>query len=141
MLLVSEGVQNAVEVDTRSPVIAWQTSIVMFILASVGFAIIRPYKSEFANHSGMCLTALLAVCSALLMDFDTAAVPKKYGVIVADVALLSLPHIVFYGYLVHQLGKLLKQSDINFKAALELLCFRQSRKQSEESPLLNHAEF
>ena len=77
----------------------------------------------------MCLSALLAVCFALFSNFDAAAVP---GIIAVCVALLSLPHIVFYGYVVYRLGKLLKQSDINFKVALELLCFRRrSREQNE----------
>ena len=41
--------------------IGWQICIVTFIVLSVGFAMIRPYTSEVANHSGVCLTALLAV--------------------------------------------------------------------------------
>ena len=35
-----------------------------------------------------------------------------------------------------QVGMLLKQSDINFKTALKVLCFRESREQNEGAALL-----
>ena len=131
------GCDTLAQVSERSPVIGWQICIVSFIVLSIGFAIIRPYTSKVANHSGVCLTALLAVYFALLLNLDTAAVPQNNGIIVAGVVLLSLPHFVFYGYVVYRLGKFFKQSDIN--TALKILCFRQSREQNEGSALLNHA--
>ena len=82
---------------------------------------------------------LIAVGSVILLIIDTAAAPEKYGIIVAGGVLLSLPHIVFYGYVLYRLGKLLKQSDINFKAALKVLCFGKWREQNERSALLNNA--
>ena len=139
LLAVSGGVFMLVEVNVTAPAIGWQTCITIFIVLSVTVAVIRPYKSEVANHSGVCLTALCAMYFALFVNFDTAAVSEKNSIIVVSVALLSLPHIVFYGYVVYGLGKWLKESDINFKAALKVLCFRQSREQNEESTLLNHA--
>ena len=100
----------------------------------------RPYKSEIANHSGVCLTALLAVYCVLLLNFyHTNSVSEKNVIIVVIVVLLIPPHFVFYGYVVYRLGKSLKQSDINFKAALKVLCFKQSREQNEGTVLLNHA--
>ena len=139
LLAVSGGVFMLVEVNVTSPVIGWQTCITFFFALSVAVAVIRPYKSEAANHSGVCLSALCAMYFALFVNFDTAAVSEKYGIIFVILGLLSLPHIVFYGYVVYRLGKWLKQSDINFKATLKVLCFRQSREQNEESALINHA--
>ena len=139
MLAVSGGVNMLVEVNERSPVISWQTSIIMLVVLSVAFAVIRPYKLEIANHSAVSLAALLAVYAALLLYSDTAIIPKKYGVIVAGVVLLSLPHFVFYGYVLYQLGKLFKHSDTNLNAALEVLCCRVLRGQNERSALLTPA--
>ena len=88
----------------------------------------------------MCLTALLAVYCVLLLNFHyTNSVSEKNVIMVMLVVLLILPHFVFYGYVVYRLGKWLKYSNINFKAALKELCFRQSKEQNEETALLNHA--
>ena len=140
LLAVTEIIFMLVKVNVTSPMFGLQaTSTIIFIVLSVACAVTRPYKSAVANHSGMCLAALLAVCFALFVNLDTAAVSVKNGIIVMIVVLLILPHIVFYGYVVYRLGKWLKQSDINFKAALKVLCFRQSREQNEETALLHHA--
>ena len=139
ILAVSTSRHVLALVNERSPGIGHQIGIIAFILLSVAFAVIRPYKSDIANHSGVCFSALYAVGSAILMSKGTAAVSEK-GIIVTGCVLLSLPHIVFYGYVVYRLGKFLRQSDINFKATLKLLCFKEWRKQNEEgSALLNRA--
>ena len=75
---------------------------------------------------------------AISLNFDTATAHERNSVIVTSIVLLNLPHIVFYGYVVYRLGKLLKQCDINFKTPLNVLCFRESRDQNEGAALLNH---
>ena len=125
-----------VEVDERSPVILWQISIAVCIVLSVAFAVIRPYKSEIANHSGVSLFAILALYGIISLNLNTAAVHEKTGVVVAGVVLLSLPHVVFYGYIVYRVGRLFKEYDITVP---EVLYVREPREQNEESSLLNHA--
>ena len=135
MLLVGGCGDMPVKVNERSPMMGSQMNIIFFIALSVAVAVIRPYKSEVANHSAVCLTALLAVCTVILLCFDAAAIPMRNDYIVMSVVLLSLPHFVFYGYVVYRLGKLLKHSDI-----IGTLCLRQqSRMQNERSALLNNA--
>lgn len=68
LLLVSGSAFMLVEVDEK---FGWQLNIIVLPAA---FAVIRPHKSEIANHSGVCLTALLA---ALLLNVDIAPVPVK----------------------------------------------------------------
>jgi hypothetical protein len=139
VLVVSRGANLLVEVDERSPVISWQLAIVAFIVLSIAFAVVRPYKSEVANHSMVCLAALCAVHAALLLNFDTATANRSNIVITAGVVLLSLPHVVFYGYVVYRLGYSLKHCDTNFKTALREWCFGQWRGQDERLALINHA--
>ena len=140
LLLVGEVLFLPVKAHVVSPANGLQVAFTVFIVLSVAFAVTRPYKSEVANHSIVCLTALMAVYCALLSNvYYTNSVSEKNVIIVVLVVLLSLPHIVFYGYVVYRLGKSLKQSDINFKAALKVLCFKQSREQNEGTALLNHA--
>ena len=138
MILVCGGAFVLVDFHLRSHVIEWQIYITMFIVLCVTVAVIRPYKSEIANYSGVCLTALCALYFALLMNFEVADVSMKNSIIIASIVVLILPHIVFYGYVLYRLGKLLKQTNINFKA-LDVLCFRRSGEQNEGSALLNHA--
>ena len=138
LLLICGCANMLVEVDERAPVISWQITITVFIVLSVTFAVVKPYKSEVANHSGVCLCAILAVYGAISLNFDTATAHEQNSVIIATIILLNLPHIVFYGYVVYRLGKLLKQCDINFETVLKVLCFRESREQNEGAALLNH---
>ena len=140
LLLVSEVLFLPVKAHVASPANGLQVAFTIYIVLSVACAVTRPYKSEVANHSGVCLTTLLAVYCVLLLNFySTNSVSEKNIIIVVIFLLLILPHFVFYGYVVYRLGKWLKQSDINFKAALKVLCFTQSREQNEGTALLNHA--
>ena len=138
LLLVSVTANMLVEVDERAPVLSWQIFIAIFIVLTVTFAVMRPYKSEVANHSGVCLYAIFAVYCVISLNFDTATAHERNSVIVTSIVLLNLPHIVFYGYVVYRLGKLIKRSKIKFKTPLNVLCFRESREQNEGAALLNH---
>ena len=125
LLLVGEVLSLPVKAHVASPANGLQVAFTIFIVLSVALAVTRPYKSEVANYSIVCLTALLAVYCALLLNFyHTNSVSEKNVIIVVIFLLLILPHFVFYGYVVYRLGKWLKQSDINFKAALKVLCFK-----------------
>ena len=139
VLVVNRAAGLLVEVDERSPVILWQLSIIAFIILSVAFAVIRPYKLEVANHSMVCLAALCAVYATLLLNFDTATANRSNIVITAGVVLLSLPHVVFYGYVLYRLRYSLKHCDTNFKMALREWCFGQWWGQDERLALINHA--
>ena len=81
----------------------------------------------------MCLCAIITVYGAISLNFDTATAHERNSVIVVSIVLLNLPRIVFYGYIVYQLGK------FNFQTPLKVLCVRESREQNERSALLNHA--
>ena len=57
-----------VKVHVASPANGLQVVFTIFIVLSVACAVTRHYKSEVANHSGVCLTALLSVFGALLLN-------------------------------------------------------------------------
>ena len=80
-------------------------SITLFIVFTVLFAAMRPYKHSAANISGV---ALLAAMALLMFSIQLFLSDKKVGFIMLTV-ILGLPHCVFYSYLVYQLGKLAKQ--------------------------------
>ena len=80
----------------------------------------------------VALTALCAVYIVLLLQFDASVVNEGSDIIISGGVLLSLPHFVFYGYVMFEIGKIFKRSDITFKTALQVLCFEELRGQNEE---------
>ena len=133
LIAVVRGASLLNEVNDREPMLSWQIPIILMIALSVAIAVLRPYKSEAANHSGVTVFAVLAACATLYISILTATL--NTNIIIVSIALLSLPHCVFYGYVVYRLGKLLKQA--NVKAAIGKWCSRQSR--GEVEPLVHHA--
>ena len=85
----------------------YQVSVVLFIALSVTGALLRPYKHKAANISVVVLPAMLASVIA----FFAAPKSKSSSTLIAAIlfVIFSLPHCVFYGYIVYRLGKLLKQ--------------------------------
>ena len=62
--------------------ISLQIAITIFIVLSVTFAVIKPHKSEVANHSGGCFCATFAVYGAITLNVDTAAAHEENSVII-----------------------------------------------------------
>ena len=79
--------------------------ITLFIVFTVLFAAMRPYKHSAANVSGV---ALLAAMTLLFFSLQLFLSHNRFSLIMIFV-ILGLPHCVFYSYLVYQLGKLTKQ--------------------------------
>ena len=52
-------------VDIRESMVLVQARIAMLTILPVWFAVFRPYKTDIANRTGVTLSALLAVTSAL----------------------------------------------------------------------------
>ena len=81
--------------------------IIFYISLTVACALLRPYKSKMANISGVTLPALWASVIALGITTNTTR-----DIIIVDMIsylILSLPHCVFYGYIVYRLMVLLKR--------------------------------
>ena len=78
---------------------------ILFIVFTVLFAAMRPYKHSAANVSGV---ALLAAMALVFFSFQLFRSHSRFSLIMISVT-LGLPHCVFYSYLVYQLGKLAKQ--------------------------------
>ena len=120
-----------IEVNDRNPVISWQIVIILLIVLLVSYAVLRPYKSEVANQSSIVILALLTVCCTLYLTIDTTIFKINVSIFVF-IALLSLPHCVFYGYVVYRLQQV--WSNGNFKAAMRSWCCQQLR---EAQPLVS----
>ena len=84
-----------IEVNDRNPVISWQIVIILLIALLVSCAVLRPYKSEVANQSIIVILALFTACCTLYMTVNKTIFQIKYSIFVI-IALLSLPHCVFY---------------------------------------------
>ena len=95
----------------RSMILPSLVSIVFFFVLTVACALLKPYKHGTANMSGVILPAILgstAVNIAVLEIFKSNTIMTCVTLVIICVT-LSLPHCVFYGYIVYRLGKLLKQ--------------------------------
>ena len=64
-IIVGQCVDALVEVNNRHPVMELQLSIVAMISLNVTLAVLRPYKSNIANITGLTLCALLALAATL----------------------------------------------------------------------------
>ena len=100
---------------------------ILFNILSVACALLRPYKHRTANISGVTLPAIFSSIVVLLVlaptNFhSTIAAP----ILIIIIVLVSLPHCVFYGYIVYRMGKLLKQ----------YCCKTQEVEESEDERLL-----
>ena len=129
--VVLYGSRMFIEVDDRQPIIAGQVNILILIAFTVMMALLKPYKSEIANHTGVCLTALLVAGATFSLFLDVAISHVEWGVI-SGVVLLSLPHFVFYGYATYRLWTKFK-----FKTIIARLCYRSETRVLEEQPLIN----
>ena len=116
MLSFIKCVYSFVEANARDPVISLQVSIVIYITLSVGFAAFRPYKTDIENHTGVTLSALIAVLNTSYILF---LLNHSYIIIIIPCLAVasSIPHFVFYGYLTYRI----RQCD--FKRRLQEWCY------------------
>ena len=119
-----------VEVRDRQPIILGQLTILILIALTVLMAVLKPYKSEFANHTGVCLTALLAAGATLYLFLSVNARHVEMAIYVG-VALLTLPHLVFYGYFIL---RILAKFDLK---VVTRVCCRTKTTVPEEQALIN----
>ena len=116
-----------IETNARDPVMSLQFVIVMFITVSVGFAVFKPYKADIANHTAVTLSALCAVFNTLYI-FLFRKTTHSYVTVSLLAVITSIPHFVFYGYLVYRI----RQCDFKRRLQEWCCCYRQS----ENVPLL-----
>ena len=113
--------------------IVWQINIILFVLVTSIFAVLRPHKSKFANNAGVCLGALLTIGSTLHVIVVTYF-KENMMVIFLGIALQTIPHFVFCGYVIYRI--VLK---CGFKRALRKCCREVESREMEEQPMLNNA--
>ena len=120
MAIIGYSADMLVEVNDRQPIMSNQLTIWSMIELSVMMATLRPYKSETANHTAVCLTALLAAVNTLYILLDTS-IKRFYHIVYIAVPLLSIPHSVFYIYVLHHIRR-----KVNFKTIVGVCkkCFK-----------------
>ena len=130
MLIIRQFANGLIEVNNRQPEMESQATIIATVILSVVFAVLRPYKSKIANITGLTLCALLALAATL--NISVLVIERCRVVCIAIVmAVVSIPHCVFYGCVVNRLYKKLN----HFKRALGGWCCLQNVPEEEE--LLN----
>ena len=111
----------------RTPVIMWQTTVVLLIILTVVIAIGQPHKLSAVNNTGICLSALLSVAAVVDMYGQIYTLSKGgFVVAVSAAALVSVPHIVVNSYLVYYVG-----------CKLRGMCCRRGPGDLEQQELLN----
>ena len=131
VLLFTKYIDSFVKTTATDPVISLQVAIVIYITVSVGFAVFKPYKADIANHTGVTLSALLAVLNTLyILLFRRMAHLDMYVTVSFLAVISSIPHFVFYGYLVYRI----RQCDFKRRLHEWCCCYRKS----ENVALLRH---
>ena len=124
----------AVRMDKGGCEVAKATGVFLLIALSVMMATLRPYKSETANHTAVCLPALFAAICTLYILLDTSTNEISYHVIVfIGIPLLSIPHCIFYIYVLYQIRR-----KVNFKTIVGVCtkCFKSEGRMLEDQALL-----
>ena len=117
--------------SNKRPLMIWHINIILFILLTAIYAVLRPHKSEIANYMGVCLGALLTIgatmhiCVATYFRLDMP-------VIFTAVAILCIPHFVFYGYIAYKIG-----SKLGFKRVVRKCCRVVQSTEMEQQAILN----
>ena len=112
------------------PIILRQLNILTMFAVTVMLAVLKPYKSEIANHTGVCLPALLGAQATLYLFFYVSMKRVELAIL-SVIILLSIPHFVFYGVVIHQ-----ALAKFNFKAATRVY-WRSRNRVLEEQALIN----
>ena len=92
-----------VEVGDRQPILAWQTAIIFLVLLTVAVALLKPYKSDAANHTLLCLMAMLIITSTVYQFEFVHIVSHNNSVILIVLVVGNLPHCAFYGYVLYKI--------------------------------------
>lgn len=103
MLVVSQIFLNLFKIGDKQPVITLQITIMILIMFLVMMTVLKPYKSDIANHTGVTIYALLAAAVSLYMLLLDSSIKQTTFIIFMVMAMLTLPHCVFYGYIVYKI--------------------------------------
>ena len=107
--------------ESRVQFLTHVTLIIVYTTLSIACAQFKPYKHRTANLSGVTVSAVIALANALAIFFPQRLQINGSSTVAALICvLLSLPHCVFYGYILYRLGKMLRQ-----------FCFKQDGGQCE----------
>ena len=98
---------TVVSLAQKTDLLPHVTFIILFTALSFTCALLKPYKHRTANISGVALPAIY-VSSIALGALQLNNAQNNATVLILNSLLLSLPHCVFYGYIVYRLGKLFK---------------------------------
>ena len=99
MIMFVCGSNLLVEVGDRQPILQWQTGIIFLVIFTVAVALSRPYKSDAANTTLLCLLAILII-SATVYLFARVHIGRHNVFTLFALVVANLPHCVFYGYVV-----------------------------------------
>ena len=102
MIMIVRDNNKLVEVGDKQPILGWQTGIIFLVLLTVTFALLRPYKSDAANHTALCLWAMLIITSTVYL-FAFVHITSHDSVTLVTLVVVNLPHCVFYGYVLYKI--------------------------------------
>ena len=129
--LIVMAIQMLPTFSNKTPLIPSHTNIIIFLLFTTLVAVLRPHKSEIANTIGICIGAMLTLASTLHVIVATY-LQANTAVIYSITGILSMPHVVFYGYVMYRIG-----SKLGFRKALAK-CYRAVKsKEMEEQAIIN----
>ena len=117
--------------SNRRPLIIWHVNVILFVLYTVTIAVLRPHKYEMTNHMGVCIGALLSIGSTIHICVATYFTVDMRVIFVA-VSVVSIPHFLFYGYIIHRIG-----SKLGFKKSMRKCCRVVTSREMEQQEILN----
>ena len=103
LMALQFGITSIPILSNGYPMMIWQINIILFFSITALVGVLRPHKSEIANNVGVGLGALLGIGSTMYI-FAARYLPLNMPVICSVAVLMSTPHFVFFGYVVHRIG-------------------------------------
>ena len=111
------------EILHLTAIISFSEKIFFLSLAttlSIGCVVFQPYKHRAANTSGTILLVISVISAGLFAILDTYKFSTEMALLC--IAVVTLPHCVFYGYGIYRLAKWLKQCTTTVHGEDGILC-------------------
>ena len=131
VMMVGYGVGMSVEAHDRQPIILQQVNILIMIVCALIMVVLRPYKSEIANFTGVCLPAVLAAGLTFYISLFTS-IHHVNWIIFMGCVVLSLPHCCFYCYVLY-----IVWTKVKLKVIARVCCKSSGTGVLEQQALIN----
>ena len=119
--IIQEAVRYAILALTYNILVfIYSVDLIVFTAFSMACVVFQPYKHRAANISGTILPIIFTIAGGMYITLDVYKFSTEMALLC--IAVVTLPHCVFYGYGIYRLAKWLKQCTTTVHGEEGILC-------------------